>query len=231
MGALASELGPLTVPEIDKLLAGPGPKALEKALAELCEVGLIRREDDRPLFTVCRFDEFQGHVDVTGAERQRRYRDKQRESRVTSRVTSNVDKIRVEGDKTLPPPVSTKPTGARSRKKRAEKPEDTSWVEPLREAAAALKRKRLRELTVDERMIVARYHALRFGNCSVDEQKNREMAAEKVVQGVGTMATDSRYGELTVNAAIAACEKLTEAGNLGPWYNFWLLKGALESAQ
>jgi uncharacterized protein YdaU (DUF1376 family) len=105
---------------------------------------------------------------------------------------------------------------------------DPEWATTLRASTKTLGPKPLRDLTVDERTTLARYHCLVFGNCSADELKNRRNAA-KVLAGLGGMAIDSRYGEMTVNTYVASGRKVTEAFKLGPWFDPWLIRGMLEA--
>lgn len=249
-GAISLQDGPLTAKEManDELLVPE--KRLSLVLSELQNAGLFTI-DAQGIPHVNRFDEKAGEQskNESNAERQARSRARKRQeleslresvtaleealrNAVTSQryvtkrdVTKKVTDVEVEVDTpTTSVDKSTSVVGTT----RVE--DDTSWVTPLKVAAQALARMLLSQLDAEQRFTLGRYHAFRFGNCTVNERKNRR-AGTKVAAGIGGLAADFRYGQITVQQYVNFAAKVHEQREAAPWFDPWLIKAVVEFEQ
>lgn len=126
-------------------------------------------------------------------------------------------------------PSSTQmlPQNGKNVRKRASKPVDTSWVEPLTQSARSLAKRTLASLRKDERIITGRYFAFHFSNCKREAIKNKEMGV-KIAAGLTTLGSNSQYGEITVEQFFSYCRQVHENIDGKPWYDPWLIKSVVE---
>lgn len=102
------------------------------------------------------------------------------------------------------------------------------WLEKLREEVAAIDRLTLAELSVEQRIVLGRYHAYRFENYAASEAKNRNRGAKHVTP-ISDLGRSNDYGDVTVAEYRAYLQHLLKAtGTLirSPW----ALKGAIEES-
>ena len=104
---------------------------------------------------------------------------------------------------------------------------DTAWAQGVVDKAKPLLQRRMDSWTPQERFAWARWHCLRFGNCTQDERRNR-MRSSEVAKGLSTMAMSQEYGDLT-GAQYAHYAKLVhqERGQV-PWFDPFLVKAVIE---
>jgi hypothetical protein len=105
------------------------------------------------------------------------------------------------------------------------------WVPKLREDVNAIRDKRIRELSVQERLLVARYHAYRFANCTKSLSRNRKAGADIVV-GIAKLASSELYADLTVSQYVAAALRYhTEIADGAPWRNPFMIRALEEGLE
>lgn len=107
---------------------------------------------------------------------------------------------------------------------------DTSWVQPLVEATRAVGKVAISELGPDGRLVLARYHCLKFGNCTKSEGANLR-AATKVAAGLGGMSHSATYGSITVAEYVGYAKKVHAGRDKAPWFDVWLIRSVVEFAK
>ena len=105
---------------------------------------------------------------------------------------------------------------------------EPEWVIELRAAAGALKDVRLAALSRSDRVIVARYHAMRFENYCRDEGANRRHALACHVAALGSLCQARRYSDMTVGELIGNLRELQAASGGAIIRSLWAIKGAVE---
>jgi hypothetical protein len=110
---------------------------------------------------------------------------------------------------------------------RAEKPEDTTWIEPLVATAKDLRKITIATFTPEQRMIAGRYHAYRYGNCSKNEARNKKFGA-RMATAFAKMSI-SALSRLTFAEYVAYANKYHEMSGGSPWYEPFLIQGVMES--
>lgn len=103
-------------------------------------------------------------------------------------------------------------TRTNTEKKRSSKPVDTSWIEPLLEAAKRVSSKPLGRLSVPERNTLGRYWAYLLCNCTREAVRNAS-AGVKIAAQIATMGSDLRFADLTAGELLSAGKKTRE--NMG----------------
>lgn len=229
-GALLLRSGPLTASELATDLFLSREKAA-LAVRELIHAGFLS-EGENGVLSVAKWDE---KTASKATLRVRKHREKQRLETLHEALHETLNEtlpvtrrgnVEEEGEEDIPSTPVDKSTSVLGPKGSTEAT-DTTWVAPLKVAAQALARKLLSQLDPDERFTLGRYHALRFGNCTVNERKNKR-AGTKVAAGIGGLAADSRYGQITVQQYVNFAVKVHEQRESAPWFDPWLLKAVVE---
>lgn len=124
----------------------------------------------------------------------------------------------------------TKVTPISRKRRTAEK--DTSWRAPLVASAQEISNSNrpMSRWSVDERFTWARWHCLMFGNCTADEGRNKTKASD-VAAGLASMALSRDYGTVTGHEYFLLAKAIHEQRNAVPWFDPWLIKGAMEVAE
>lgn len=124
------------------------------------------------------------------------------------------------------PPKSGAQPSMKGRKK-ADNHGVLAWVEPVKNAARSLLSRTLGSLTAEERFVVARLHAYRFGNCIISESRNR-LRASHIASGIVNLGTTSRFRDLTVKEYIQLGDAVLERRGGVPFFSAWEVVGAVE---
>lgn len=106
-------------------------------------------------------------------------------------------------------------------KKTAKPKPSTAWVGPLRAEVAVLEPKQLRHLSADERHVLARCHALEFGNCTVSETTNRSKAtgvASGLVYLVRDIERNPSTVDITAREYLVYARRVWERRGRSPWF-------------
>jgi uncharacterized protein YdaU (DUF1376 family) len=104
------------------------------------------------------------------------------------------------------------------------------WQDGVREAARAISKRKLRELTASEEWLtLGRYHALEFANCTKTEGHNKRHGT-KIAGAFAAMSRSERYGDLTVAQYVGFARKVHENREAAPWFDPWMIKGVVEIA-
>lgn len=204
--------GPLTVAEIALEVGIKEPQA-QAGLEALMAIGFMTRRADKA-FVIERWAEKTEPEDRTAAERKRRQRDKSRVTptvtdRDTSRVHTRSREEEVEGE------VDSVPTGTGAEQASA------PWPEEVRDGVKTLRDRELRTLTPDERGLVARYHALEFGNCTQSKSRNLSRAtaiATGIANLTDRLSRNPAKADLTVAEYVGLARRIHERGNRVPWF-------------
>jgi hypothetical protein len=121
------------------------------------------------------------------------------------------------------------------RKKRREPKPPAEWVAPLEAAVAeflvAPNRDdglELADLDVEQRLVLGRIHALRFGACRSDEATNRRRGAQ-VAAALATMAL-SVLRDLSVREYLQVAARTYEMHGR-PYFDPWFIKAAIPPAR
>lgn len=243
-GALCLRQRKLTDAELaeDLMLS---PRSARLAILELVNMGFFVRHPDGVL-SIDKWDEKCGEDSFleNHRERQKRYRERKRlESlrdavddvvSVTRDVTGGSQALRhnvtdKEEDIDIPTPSVDKSTSVVGNH-RSKKSPDTSWVQPLREATKAIASKTISALTPDERQILARYHCLRFGNCTKTEASNKARASQ-VASAFASMSRSQNYGDMAVKDYVAYGDRVHANRDKTPWFDPWYIKSVVEWEQ
>jgi uncharacterized protein YdaU (DUF1376 family) len=94
--------------------------------------------------------------------------------------------------------------------------EPPAWVDPLRREIAAIAERLLRQLTPEQRVLLGRYQAWRFGNYRRSEARNRSRGAT-IGAAFAKMATSELYGDLTVSEYVEAAAAYDSIRGGSPW--------------
>jgi hypothetical protein len=103
---------------------------------------------------------------------------------------------------------------------------DRTWVTPLKAAVNAMRYVEMKDLTIEQRVLVGRYHAFKFENCTGSETTNRR-AGEKHIAQYLLIGTSDQYCSLTVEDYFLALSRVYEA-NKTLIRNPWDFRGGLE---
>jgi len=104
----------------------------------------------------------------------------------------------------------------------------SEWANELCTATAGISAAELRQLTFEQRLIVGRFHAYAFGNCSKSESNNRTRGAH-VASQIASMGASREFGDFTVAAYIAAARTFHEkAMGKKPWFRPFDIKAVVD---
>lgn len=98
--------------------------------------------------------------------------------------------------------------------------EPAAWTAPLVEAVRSIRGVELGALTTDQKLLVGRYHALKFGHCCLVESTNvRKGAAIAAV--LSAMAASEQFSDFAVYEYLAKAKEFWTISGEFPWFNPW----------
>jgi len=103
-----------------------------------------------------------------------------------------------------------------------------SWQDALKAEVKAMLATPLSALSVNQRYALARYHCMRFGNCSKMEPRNKYRATN-LAPGIAQLAWHKDYGQITVKEYINAAAAVHEKRDEKPWFSPWSITAELEN--
>lgn len=102
-----------------------------------------------------------------------------------------------------------------------------SWQDALREETREIRKKNLASLTPDERLILGRYHALEFANCTKTEAFNKRHGSQ-IAGAFASMGRHATYGQITVSQYVAHARRHHANREESPWFDPWQIKAVVE---
>lgn len=168
---------------------------VKRCLLELKEAGVYSVSDDGTIFS---------RRMVRDGEKSRTLRENGKLGGSPLLKSLDKQKVNQNGDEPLKPqipdtriPDSSDRSKDLSAERRPKKEPDTTWVAPLREAIKAIAGVKIRDLSIDQRLLLGRYFAWRFAGYTKTESKNHKAGAKYAI-AFAQMADSKLYADLSV---------------------------------
>lgn len=111
--------------------------------------------------------------------------------------------------------------------KKARKITDLSWVPVVEKGVESILSQPLEALGEQGRLALGRYHALHFGNCTREANRNL-IRGTQIAKGLMELGSNFRLKDMTVREYLAYCRRVHKNRNGIPWFDPFLIKGVVE---
>lgn len=119
------------------------------------------------------------------------------------------------------------PENLRSQASKKSEKNEPEWPNELRAALNRVRDSQLRELDFECRMLVGRYHAFLFSNCTKSEARNRTRGGHIAAQ-IAAMAATPQFGDFSVGEYFVAAKRYHDAIGRKPWFRPWDIKAVVD---
>jgi hypothetical protein len=97
------------------------------------------------------------------------------------------------------------------------------WAHGLEDRISEIAAKELRELSTDDRVVLGRFHAYHFANCTQSEAHNRTRGAS-ISSSLATMAASEQFGDFAVSEYVLKAREYHDLIGNKPWFRPWDIK-------
>jgi hypothetical protein len=231
---------PIKDDDIARLVGAP-PRQVGSLLTDLEQLGVFSRTDEGTIF--CRRmvrDELARQKRAAGGELSESHPNASRrgDPRGGGRPPSQTEMGLINNPLQNPPTARASSSSSSYSSLRSEPlaeknnpfpalgPGSPPWAFAIDDAVVALADTELRSLSTDDRVVLGRYHALHFANCTKSESANRAKGAS-ISASLSTLAVSREFGDFTVAEYVFKAREYHALIDCRPWFKPWDLKAVV----